>query len=486
MKMAPGSGVTADLRLKVDATEICSDKKRRLRWLLLKDALCEGATISKLMDRVRTEYGPEEKGYRLKLHLDDSPFTLLSDEPMNILRDGDLVICKLARVKGRKRKVEEREEVETPVDSKEKKKKKKTKSVVEDKVISAKTNVSHPKPSAVQPSSSDSESGSERLQVKAGKQSSLETPKVKALSRSESSSDSESSSQEEITTTGNSKQNQGNGISESPTVTTPAIIEADEEKAVVSAENVSMPPKKRRKRKRKPRNRNKLANQSSVADDPVSDDDLGPGGHNVDTSKSIEQSPNLSLFQKSAPPPPTPPNVLHSAKNVHKRSSMTPLIGLGQSSSSVTCEQALLASGQQEQRHSTPTRSVMPPPSNGLEGLIKKALDTNCKGGPAIVSSRRSNGLAGKNVQKKLYHMDYECIRPIGVPEEGTFIEFRVMEILENYTPGLSKPRLGKVQSVDGQSVTVEVIGGQLKKREGRFELPSDEGDDVDGQSTMT
>merc|ERR1712080_645232 len=67
-------------------------------------------------------------------------------------------------------------------------------------------------------------------------------------------------------------------------------------------------------------------------------------------------------------------------------------------------------------------------------------------------------------------YSDYTELEARG-PRVGEVVAYRVMEIGEDYTPGISQYKEAKVVEVEGDQLTLEVIAGGRRRTGGKFEL---------------
>ena len=99
-----------------------------------------------------------------------------------------------------------------------------------------------------------------------------------------------------------------------------------------------------------------------------------------------------------------------------------------------------------------------------------------------IVSNRSNNSAKGEEeAPPPPPETNYDALPSLSeVPSVGCEIAFRVLEVLDNYTPGLSEYKVGKVIAIGERGdVTVEVKAVR-KRRNGKFELGGSD-DDEDG-----
>jgi hypothetical protein len=97
--------VMGGVRIRLDLSDFVADVDR-FRWIFLERGKFK--VVFDLISRIKGEYGECEKGYDLKLYLEE-PFCLTPQEDIRVLNDGDLVVCKLIRT-GKKRKKDADEE----------------------------------------------------------------------------------------------------------------------------------------------------------------------------------------------------------------------------------------------------------------------------------------------------------------------------------------------------------------------------------------
>merc|ERR1719264_459651 len=142
----------------------------------------------------------------------------------------------------------------------------------------------------------------------------------------------------------------------------------------------------------------------------------------------------------------------------------------------------------------TPTRPLSGnPPAAG--GGFDKLLGLATRGTP-IVGSRSNNigsqvlrNPSNPNGPENLGKGDevpapnYDALPALrGIPAVGSEIAFKVLEMSDDYSPGLSEYKVGAVVAVGERGdVTVEVVNSGTKKRRrnGKFELNDDEDDDA-------
>merc|ERR1719188_1472471 len=126
-----------------------------------------------------------------------------------------------------------------------------------------------------------------------------------------------------------------------------------------------------------------------------------------------------------------------------------------------------------------PRKESLPSPADG--GGFDKLLGLAARGKP-IVKNRSNNSAIGEEEAPPPPppETNYDALPSLSeVPSVGCEIAFRVLEVLDNYTPGLSEYKVGKVVAVGERGdVTIEV-NAVRKRRNGKFELGGgDDGED--------
>ncbi len=502
------------IRIRLDLTDFVSEPSR-YRWMHLP--VDHFSTVADLAGRLREEYpcgdGP------ITLYLEE-PFCLPSWESIRVLRDGDIVKVKLQRTRKKKRRAPEEN---GPASTKEKRRRRREPSSAKDDdklvppALNGASSDAHPKPQALagrvngtslckEPSSSSSsstsssssshgeekvaknttdlqssESGRGRSQPCAGKgKSETSTPKVEAEKKSSSSSPSSSSPTGE------------KGITVS--AATPAAEGQGKRR-------------RKRKRKRRPKNRNLLKSDQTldvggsaggqsvqVALAPattggsitaVSDSKRPACPARLEASSAHFSCEDVLLSQESNPPPSQDKG---KNKNNNKKKSQ---VGKHEPQARGPVAK-LTTSSKEEVGAESPSPSVKPtspPPLSSLRGANKAATSGEedfskllglAKSSSTVVGRRKEAAVAATTTttttttgSSRRQPQDYELLPPLeAMPKLGERIAFKALEILEDYTPGLSGYKEAEVVEVEGASVTLWVKEAQRK--EGKFELLGD------------
>lgn len=456
------------LRIRLDLSDFVTDYTK-FRWIFLPlDSFC---TISDLIDHIRNEYSACESDDIITLFLQE-PFCLPSWESIQVLKDTDIVKVKVSKSRRKRKRAKE------PVDKSELvsvQKKKRPKQVPAPEIPKAPT----PVPTTSSESSSDSNSEENQSNgLKSEKRNAITTVdfankviqrqpsittkeglanpvKAKPSVKPPSSSSSDSSSGEESES----------DIIPAPTNPQPKVLAPPENQ--IDANGSSVKKKRKRKRKRKPRNRSSTNASATIAtptskdgldlsteyDDgplhsakkrqilakaflhPAQKKDLGASYLSSVATSSIQGEDVGIVKPLDCPSSRVVPSLGDSSTKRQTYTSSAPLI---------SCEDILLGGPDVPRKENVGV-------SSSANGISKKTNPVKNDFSKLLALAKQSTPVVAKRQSSahgtdSINNQDLSSLPVLtSIPNPGSRIAFRVLEIQPDYSPGLSEMKTAKV-----------------------------------------